>query len=203
MANIKAIIGEELFKQLSPEKQKELEKQDLEDVSEGKYIPKDRFNSVNEEAKEYKKKIAERDKQLTDLQDKVKDNETLKSDLATLTAQNKKDSDEYEAKLKKVAFDYAIDNAIKGSNAKDAKLIRALLDESKIKIDGETILGLNDQLDSIKKEREYLFDIKPAGTGGFKPGGTGGGRTEDSFASKLGKQKAEQMKQKGIEEFIK
>ncbi|MCW7999891.1 phage capsid protein, partial [Clostridium sp. cpc1] len=73
MARLKEILGEELFKQLSEDKQKEYKDKDLEDISGGTYIPKQRFDQVNEQAKEYKKQVGERDTQLKNLKEQYKD----------------------------------------------------------------------------------------------------------------------------------
>lgn len=204
MANLKTIIGEDLFKQLSSEKQKEYEKQDLEDVSDGKYVDKERFNQVNEQAKEYKKQVGERDKQLTDLQSKVKDNEELTKELENLKTANSTTTAEYEKKLETIKFDTTLDNALKDSKAKDINLIKALLEKDKLKVDGDNVIGLKEQIESIKKEKDYLFEKEIPGTGSFI---TGGKDNEDknstNFASELGKEKAASMQPKGIADFAK
>ena len=59
MAKLKEIIGEELFNKLSDEKKKEYENQDLRDVSDGKFVDKEKFNQVNQQVKDYKKQVTE------------------------------------------------------------------------------------------------------------------------------------------------
>ena len=76
--NLKQIIGEELFNQLPEEKKKEYAKQDLQDVSEGKYVPKDRFDQVNQQSKDYKEQVSERDRQIESLKNEFKDVDGLK-----------------------------------------------------------------------------------------------------------------------------
>ena len=99
MAKIKDIIGEEAYKALPDDKKKELDKQDFEDVSEGKYVPKSRFDQVNEQAKEYKKQIGERDTQISNLKDEFKDAAGLKEKVEELEDKNKTITDDYEKKL--------------------------------------------------------------------------------------------------------
>lgn len=205
MAKLKEIIGEELFKQLPVEKQKELEKQDLEDVSDGKYVDKSRFNQVNEQVKEYKKQVGERDKQISDLKEEYKDVDGLKEKVTKLEADNKTQKETYEAKLNDITFNNVLEKALSGYKVKNTKLVMALLDKEKLKVDGEDIIGFKDQMESIKKENEFLFEKDVAGTGSFNTGDSGGegsGRKE-SFGTLLGKQKAEQAKIKGITDFIK
>lgn len=202
MAKLKEILGES-FNQIPEDIRKKYENIDLVDSS--SYIPKERFDQVNNDKKEYKRQVDERDKQLNDIQGKVKDNETLTKELETLRTTNKKTTEDYEEKLKKLQFDTTLNNALKGANAKDSNLIRALLDESKLSLDGENVIGLKEQLEAIKKERDYLFEKEVPGTGSFTTGGGEGGKGQETvnFATSLGKAKAEQMQSKGISEFIK
>ena len=56
-------------------------------------------------------------------------------------------------------FDYALDGALVGAKAKNAKAVKALLDASVLKInDDGSILGLKEQLEKVKGENDYLFD---------------------------------------------
>ena len=146
MAKIKDIIGEEAYKALPDDKKKELDKQDFEDVSEGKYVPKSRFDQVNEQAKEYKKQIGERDTQISNLKDEFKDAAGLKEKVEELEDKNKTITDDYEKKLSDIAFNNALEKGLGAFNVKDKKLIMALIDNDKLKVDGDSIIGLKEQL---------------------------------------------------------
>ena len=171
MAKIKDIIGEEAYKALPDDKKKELDKQDFEDVSEGKYVPKSRFDQVNEQAKEYKKQIGERDTQISNLKDEFKDAAGLKEKVEELEDKNKTITDDYEKKLSDIAFNNALEKGLGAFNVKDKKLIMALIDNDKLKVDGDSIIGLKEQLEPLQKSHEYLFNIDPKGTGSFVTGG--------------------------------
>ncbi|ENZ31785.1 MULTISPECIES: phage scaffolding protein [Clostridium] len=205
MAKIKDIIGEEAYKALPDDKKKELDKQDFEDVSEGKYVPKSRFDQVNEQAKEYKKQIGERDTQISNLKDEFKDAAGLKEKVEELEDKNKTITDDYEKKLSDIAFNNALEKGLGAFNVKDKKLIMALIDNDKLKVDGDSIIGLKEQLEPLQKSHEYLFNIDPKGTGSFVTGGAdNGGKepTNTNFATQLGKDKAESLKQvKDISSF--
>ena len=193
MPKLKEILGES-FNQIPEDVRKKYE--NIELVDSCNYIPKERFDQVNNDKKEYKKQLDERDKQLNDLQGKVKDNEELTKEIEVLKGANQKTTTEYEEKIKKLQFDTVLHNALKGANTKDAKLIRALLDETKLTVDGENVIGLKEQLDVIKKEREYLFEKEVPGTGAFN---TGGGQDPEpgkkmELGERLAKEKSEQMK---------
>lgn len=90
-------------------------------------------------------------------------------------------------------------------NVKDKKLIMALIDKDKLKIDGDTVIGLKEQIEPLKTSHEYLFDKEIKGTGSFGTGGDEGGQepTKSNFASELGKQRAENMKAKSLTDFAK
>ncbi|ALR90220.1 phage scaffolding protein [Clostridium butyricum] len=205
MAKIKDIIGEEAYKALPDDKKKELDKQDFEDISEGKYVPKSRFDQVNEQAKEYKKQVGERDTQISNLKDEFKDAAGLKEKVEELEGKNKTITDDYEKKLSDIAFNNALEKGLGAFNVKDKKLIMALIDNDKLKVDGDSIIGLKEQLEPLQKSHEYLFNIDPKGTGSFGTGGAdNGGKepTNTNFATQLGKDKAESLKQvKDISSF--
>lgn len=202
MSKLKEIIGEEAFKALPEETRNKYKDTDF--VNSADYVPKDRFNQVNTEKNDYKQQLADRDKQLNDLQGKVKDNEALTKEIENLKNANSKAAAEYEEKLKQLQYDVAINNALKDSKAKDINLIKALLDKNKLKVNGEEVIGLKEQLEAIKKEKDYLFEKEVPGTGHFDTGGKGNQNPADfNIASELGKQKAEAMKVKNLADFAK
>ncbi len=205
MPNLKEIIGEELYKQIPEDTKKKYKDANLEDVSNGAYVTKERFNQVNTEAKDYKQQVSERDKQITSLKDEFKDTTGLKEKVEKLEADNKKKDDDYQSQLKQLQFDNALNQALKDTNPKNVKALKAMLELDKVKLDGDTLLGLDDQIKSIKKEHDYLFEKEINGTGSFVTGGKGDGTDPApvNFATNLGKQKAEQSKAKGITDFIK
>ncbi|MBE6067758.1 MAG: phage capsid protein [Clostridium lundense] len=202
MANLKEIIGEESFKALPEDTRNKYKDTDF--VNSADYVPKERFSQVTTEKNDYKQQLADRDKQLTDLQGKVKDNEELTKEIEALKTANSTTAADYEKKLEQIQYDVAINNALKDSKAKDINLIKALLDNDKLKVNGEEIIGLKEQLETIKKDRDYLFEKEVPGTGSFNTGGSGGKETtENNFASQLGKQRAETLKAKSLTDFAK
>ncbi|MDU7948702.1 MAG: phage scaffolding protein [Clostridium sp.] len=194
MANLKAIIGEELFKQLPDEKQKEYEKKDLEDISDGAFIPKVRFDQVNEQAKEYKKQVGERDNQISTLKEEYKDVSGLKDKVTKLEDDNKKQKEDYESKLQEINFSNALDKALGEYKVKNSKLVKALLENEKLKVDGDSIIGLKEQMEAIKKENEFLFEKEVPGAPDFLSGGDSTKLDNKSLGEKLGEAKASSLK---------
>jgi DNA repair exonuclease SbcCD ATPase subunit len=139
------------------------------------FIPKDKYNEVAEAKKKLETDIQERDKQLEQLKAAAGSNEELKKQIEQLQADNKKASEEWQAKMAQMQLDFAIEKALTAAKAKNAKAVKALLDMEKVKLDGEKLLGLDDQLKELQKSDAYLFgDSKKIGDGTNPPGaGTG------------------------------
>jgi hypothetical protein len=183
MPDLKELLGEELHEQVKP---KLGDNHLLIDKSEGEWLPKDRFNEKNDEVKDLKKQLKDRDAQLDDLKTKAAGNEELTKQINDLTEQNKTTAQEYQDKLDKQAFDFALERSLSKEKAKNPKAVKALLDTESIKLDGDKLLGLEDQLKELKESDAYLFGegnklggrdpVPPKGGGGepqknpFKPG---------------------------------
>jgi DNA-directed RNA polymerase alpha subunit len=144
----------------------------LDDTKDSNYIPQERFNEVNDQLKELKTQLGERDKQLKDLADKVKDNEALTKQIQDLQEQNKLTAKDYDTKIRNLTLDSAIKMKLKDNNAKYEDLLLSKFDRDRLKIkDDGTIEGLDEQLKSIKDGYKDLFE---QALGGRKPNNSGG-----------------------------
>jgi hypothetical protein len=146
------------------------------------FVSRADFNTLNETKKTLETQVSDRDKQLETLKKSSGDNEALKKQITDLQTANKQAKTDYDANLKKLTLGSKIDVALMGAKAKNVKAVRALLDESKISLDGENVLGLNEQLGQIQKDNPYLFGEDapknpPAPAGGEPPKPNG----SDSF----------------------
>lgn len=79
------------------------------------------------------------------------DPEQLKKDLADL--QKKYDTDLAENKRNS-----ALELALVQAKVRDVKAAKALLNLEEIKLDGEKLLGLDSQMEGLKKEKAWLFE---------------------------------------------
>ena len=133
------------------------------------------------------KQIEARDNQLTELKSKATNNDALSKKIEELQTANANAKTEYEKTIADMKRDNAVNNSIRDAKAKNVKAVRALLDMSKIKMDGETVLGLKDQIDALTKSDAYLFETETTTTTGFKGGFVAGqgsnGNTTDTPAS--------------------
>lgn len=129
---------------------------------------------------ELKTQVSERDKQLEELKKSVGDSESLKEQINKLQEDNKKATQDYEAKIKQMGLDNAVTVALTNAKAKNAKAVRALLDLTNAELDGDVIKGLDKQIAKLKESDAYLFDgeAKPE-IKGVKPAEGGKPATKD------------------------
>jgi len=137
------------------------------------FIPKDKYNEVAEAKKKLEGDLQDRDKQLEDLKKSAGSNEELRQQIEQLQAENQKAAEEWQAKMAQMQLDFAIEKALAAAKAKNPKAVKALLDMEKVKLDGEQLLGLDDQLKELQKSDVYLFGEPGRVGGGTNPPGGG------------------------------
>ncbi|MDU4596451.1 phage scaffolding protein [Clostridium botulinum] len=164
---------------------------DIDLVDSSGYVEKNKFDGVNNQLSDLQAQIKERDKQLKDLSSKVGDNEELKNQIEELQNTNKTAKEEYEGKISKMQFNYAIEKTLEKAGAKNSKAVEALLDREKIKLDGETLIGLEDQINNLKESDPYLFGedkiISP------KPGDGKSDPGDSDLAAKIAEERNKQI----------
>jgi len=138
-------------------------------------IPKDKYNEVAEAKKKLEADLTARDTQLEQLKNAAGNSEELKAQIEQLQAENQKAAEEWQAKMAQMQLDFAIEKALAAAKAKNAKAVKALLDMEKVKLDGEQLLGLDDQLKTLKETDPYLFGDSGKVGGGTNPPGAGTG----------------------------
>jgi len=159
------------------------------------FIPKVRFDEVNDSKKQLEADIKTRDKQLNDL--KAVDAEGLKAEIEKLQGENKTAKEKYEADLKNIQINNAVEKALTSAKAKNITAVKALLDLEKAELDGESIKGLESQLKKLQESEDskFLFDVENKNT--FK--GTKPGERKDTTPGSVSK---EQFNKMGYKERI-
>lgn len=133
------------------------------------YIPKTRFEEVNNAKKDLEKTVKERDTQLEDLKKSSGDNEALKTQIETLQAENKTAKEKYESDLKDLQISNAIKLAI-ADKAQDADLVASQFDKSKLILsDDGKITGLDEQLKELQTNKAFLFKAEQTTNGKQDP----------------------------------
>lgn len=172
----------------------------VDSKKESKYVEKEKMDSANQTIKDYKQQIKDRDVQLNDLKEKIKDIKDVKElegEIEKLKTENQQTTEKYEAKLKQIEFDTKFEKALASYKPKNARALKALLDMEKVKLDGDNILGLDDQMKTLKESDSYLFEDEE----GEKGGGTGviggqdnNGASTETIGARLAKQRSENQK---------
>lgn len=157
------------------------------DEADQEKVPRSRLNDKISEVKELEGQLKERDKQLTDLGKKATASEELTNEINRLKEENAETVKKYQQQIQQQAFDNKLADALRGAKAKNVKAVMANLDLSTIKLDGDKLLGLDDQLGALKESDAYLFaeEETPPGLRGRNPhnpqGQQAGGLTKEQF----------------------
>ncbi|EPY2290981.1 phage scaffolding protein [Clostridium sporogenes] len=113
----------------------------------------ERYNKLKEQKVALDEQIKTANATIEDLKKNNTDNQTLQSKIGEYESK----VSGYEKQIQDMQFNYAIDGALKGANVKNIKAVKALLNMENVKLDGENILGLTDQLETLKESDSYLF----------------------------------------------
>ncbi|QEK11687.1 hypothetical protein FQB35_04535 [Crassaminicella thermophila] len=203
---LKELLGEELYGQV---KDKLGDTKIMKD--DGNFIPKSRFDQVNEQKKELQKQVDElkdistkyealqnditkwkdQAEQVPALKKKMEEWESQSIDLQTKLSEANKQIEgfaakeqEYQTKLRDTQINSAIEKELMKHSVKYPDLILGKFDREKIEIaeDG-TVKGIDEQLNQIKENYKELFgEIKMTG-GSPNPGG--GNPTPKADPSKM------------------
>lgn len=134
------------------------------------FVPRSRLNEETKAKDKLDEQLKARDKQLKDLEKSAGDNEELKRQIAGLQEANKQAKADFEKQVKEIRLDSAIKSAI--TNAHDSNLVATLIDRSKLVMaDDGTLSGIKEQLETIQKEKSFLFKSANGGTGYAPAGG--------------------------------
>lgn len=162
------------------------------------YIPKLRFDEVNEAKKKAEKDRDAISDQLDELKKSAGSNGDLKKQIEKLQDENKEAKEKYEADIKSLALTNALKLALTGKTH-DPDIVANLLDKTKVELneDGSIKAGLDEQLKSLKESKAFLFveekkepefqfkGFKPAESGDDKGGKGGEGDKEGAFGKRL------------------
>lgn len=157
------------------------------------FVARADFNEKNAKVKELETQVTQlndtvkaRDKQLDDLKKSAGDNEDLKTQIETLTQQNKEQKAAHEKELAEVKLMAAVDTELTTAGSKNNVAVKAILadflKDAKI-IDGKVTskegsdaMTLAAKLEALKKDAATDFMFGAAtNRSGWKPGESGDG----------------------------
>lgn len=136
-------IGKENIDKIMAENGKDIEKAkgELEAIETEKENLEEQLEKANETIEEFK-----------DM-----DIESIKAAAEDYKTKYEESKVEYEKELEKIKFNHTLEDALKGAKAKNVKAVKALLDLEGLKLNEGKIIGLDEQLENIKEENDYLF----------------------------------------------
>lgn len=132
--------------------------EDIEKKVMEEFIEKKDSDLKDTEITNLKEQLKTRDKDIEEL--KKTDGTKVKEELTTLQDKYKKDTEALKKELADTQFESALDLALSSVNAKDSGIIKTLLDKEKIQFKDGKFEGLTEQLETMKKEKEFLFNAE-------------------------------------------
>lgn len=122
------------------------------------YIPKARFDQVNESRKRLEQELKEQALQLQVLREAAKEHEALALEVTALKKACQEAEAQYQADLQRLRLAAALKLALK-EKVHDVDLVGSLLDQARIEMDaqGNIRSGLEEQLAVLKASKAFLF----------------------------------------------
>lgn len=157
MKKLVDIIGKEEFEKLSEETQKKFEKEEFI-ANDGSYIPKTKFDNLNEQKKDLESQLKETNDKVQELS-KV-DTEELKKQIADLQTKYEEDTkalnSKYEAREYDIKLnDYAKDLKFSSNSAR--KSFMSDLKAKELKFENDKLVGFDDFVNSYKETDPSAF----------------------------------------------
>lgn len=133
------------------------EKETIDEIMKehGTTIEKTKTTAEEKIKSDYEKQISERDKQLEEL--KKVDVTAYEQKIKEIQEENLKSKSDFENQLKQTKIDLSIENALIKAGAKNAQVFKSMVDTTKIIVDNDKIIGLDEQLETIKKDYSWGF----------------------------------------------
>lgn len=167
MPYLKEILGEELFNQVN----EKLGDNKIAVVSDGAWIPKSKFDEINEQKNTYKGQIDTLNGQIKDFEKSAKGNDELLAQIEKF----KGDNEDLNGKIKDITLDSAIKLGLVNNKAKYADLLAGKIDKSKLQLDDKgNVTGLDEQIKTLQEGYKDLFEptapVTPPIPGSNPPG---------------------------------
>ena len=166
---LKELLGEELYNQVIP---KLGDKKLI--INDGSYIPKDKFNQINEEKKLLSEKVTEYQKQIEGTTNILKDHEELKNKFEGLQSESKKLIELKDKEITNITKKGLIMEALRNEGALYENLLIKNIDLDNAIIQDGKLLNAENIITPLKTEFKDMFTKKiisgnEPNTGGTTP----------------------------------
>lgn len=156
---------------------------------------KEKAATTTAELEDVKNQLKEANSTITDLKKNNVDNEALQTKVKEYEDTIKSQKADYEAKVRNLTLDSAIEKALNNANAKHEDLLSSKIDREKLVIgnDGK-VTGLDEQIKGLKDNYKDLFEEKITGIPPANPeGGSRGNNTYEALVANADKMTAEEV----------
>lgn len=161
----------------------------------GNYVPKERFNDVNEKLKTANQTITDRDSQIENLKKFEGTNEELQQKITDLQSENQQKDQDYQKKLNELKTIQKVKDSISSQKKLPYSVDDVLgsLDMEKIQLQDDKLIGFNEQYEQLTKDKPHWFkpeqqEQQPNQLFGFNFQGNEPRDGDDSQGSNLNKQ---------------
>ena len=158
---MKELLGEELYNQV---KEKLGDKELI--INDGNYIPKHKFDDLNNDKKELKRQLEEVNAKVQELSSV--DAEKLNKEIEDLKKKYETDTNALNEKISKREYEYAVKELtrdIKFSSESAKKTFMNDLVSKDLKLEEGKLLGFDDYLNSYKEADPNAFVVEKQGEG--------------------------------------
>lgn len=173
MEFLKDFLTEETFARVK----EELDGKDvkLANLKSGDFVSKDKYTALENSNESLKSQLLAKSTAYDELVKKAGDNEALKTEIENLKTSTQTQLEETTKQFKEKLKAEAVKTVLIGSGVKDVNDVISQLNlEAVTHNDDDTLTGLNEQVETIKTNKPYLFnDDKSKGKGGLDHSGGG------------------------------
>lgn len=153
---------------------------------------KEKSKATTVELEEIKNQLKEANATITDLKKNNADNEVLQAKVKEYEDTIKTQKADYEAKVRNLTLDSAIEKALHNAGAKHIDLLSTKIDREKLKIEeGGKVTGLEEQIATYKEAYKDLFIPKIEGRDPSNKTTSNKGMTKEKFNSLSYKKRVE------------
>ena len=189
MKKLVDIIGKEEFEKLSEETQKKFEKEEFI-ANDGTYIPKSKFDNLNEQKKDLENQLKETNDKVQELS-KV-DTEELKKQIEDLQKKYEEDTKELNSKYEAREYDIKLNDYakdLKFSSNSARKTFMNDLKAKELKFENDKLVGFDDFVESYKETDPdaFITEKKEEPSVQVNTGGSHDGKadSDDAFVNKV------------------
>lgn len=105
--------------------------------------------------------VDERDTQIKELSNQAEKGSDLAKQLEDYRKENEEAKLKYEQELQMVKLNHALETKLLQANVYNPKTVEVLLDKDVIKLQDDKLIGVDEQLETIKTDHAYLFKQEP------------------------------------------